>query len=990
VRLRVLGPVELLGSEGEPLPLGGRRQEALLAILCTEANRVVPASRLIELVWPEDGPRDPVAALHNQVWRLRRTIARAGLRLERRPPGYLLAVARSDVDALAFERLVSGTPTEEPDPAALPELLATGLALWRGEPYAGLHDIPVLRHESGRLTEVRLSWLERVTDRLLDAGDTTTASAYLHRAVAEAPLRERPRVLLMRALAAEGRTSEATAQYHAYRTLHTAETGLDPGPGIETAYRRLLRGELDALPSGPVAPPRTRPLTLTPVPAPVSPIVGRQRDLDQLRDLIRRGHRLVSLTGLGGVGKTRLAVELAHRGWDGEAGFVDLTGVDAPEDLPEAFARAHGVSLTGHDPAADLAAGIGERELLLVVDGVEPMLPAADFLVSLLSRCPGVRAVVTSRERLAVPGGTEYPVRPLAVPAADADADEILDTASVTLFLERLPDLVVPGGAEDGDRAVATRVGRLCRELGGLPLAIELAAALTRHRSIDEVFDHLVRSLADPSPDGAAGPLESAIRWSYERLHPTQQRVLRRLCVFRGQFDVEAARAVCPGEDAGLVAALDRLGALGLLTVHRGRSGVRYSLPRIPAGYLERYRQDPVERADAEAAHFHHHAGQCRNPRYLDDRLVARIDAGYPDFLAALDRGIAGPDRGIAGPDRGIAGPDRDEEVHDLAVAVALYWLWRDRPRLALRWLDRVAARFADAPPRLARTDVQRAVFLRNLGRTDEAAELAARSTTTLAAVGDLEWLLTGYSVLAAVADDRGKADETVRCAQAAVRTARAGVPRRLAEALGYLAYAHVVAGEPERAAEVALEALALLDDVDSPTLRAGTRVNAAQALTEAGHGTVALEVLTSGLPELRSTTAGIPAYQLNLGWAQLATGDHAGALRWFRTFLDQVGPTGQWRWVTEAVAGCACALLACGRTREAALALGGAERLMERLNLRVSRWIRHRLDEVYAAVARRPSGRDLVHAGAQLTADAVIQLVSGGRTGGEGTADRG
>lgn len=938
-------------------------------MLCAEANRIVPAGRLVELLWPDEGPRNPVAALQSQVWRLRRTLAAADLEVERRAPGYLLRVAWHDLDALAFEALVTGTSVADADPAALADLLTAGLAEWRGEPYLGLHDVPALRRESGRLTDLKLSWLERVAERMIEAGASATVLTHLREAVAEAPLRERSRVLLMDALAAEGRTAEAVAQFHAYRRFQAEETGLDPGPAVQAAYRRLIISDEAGGATAPVVRSGSRPLAHTPVPDPLSPIVGREGETDQVIQLFSIGHRLITLTGPGGVGKTRLAVELAHRKWDGVAVFVDLSRVAEPDEVPGAFARAHGVSLATDDPVRDLSAAVGNRELLLVVDNFEQVLPAAGFLSGLLSRCPRVRAVVTSREPLGVPGEVEYPVPPLAVPAPGAPPGEVLTSAAVALFLQRVLD---PSIVTGGDRAAAAQVGQLCRELGGLPLAIELAAALARHRSIDEVFGDLMRSLAAPdNGESATGPLEAAIQWSYQRLRPAQQRILRQLCVFRGRFELAAAEAVCGRTE--LAATLDRLVALGLLTSHRQRTGMRYSVPGIFSEYLRRRETEPAECAAAEAAHLRYHASLCRDPRYLDDLLLTRIHAGYPDYLAALKRGMADVP---PGDDVRLANED---EVYDLAIAMILYWLWSDLPQVALPWLDRIADRYAGPPSRLARAHVLRAMFLRNQGRSEEATMLADRAVAALDAAEDWEWLLTCRGVLAASADDRADVDveEVVRHASAMVQVARAGVPRRLAEALGYLSYAYVAADDGARAAEVAREALSLLDGIDSRSLRASTRVTAAQALIEAGHAVVAREVLASGLRELRDAPDGIPGYHLHLGWACLATGDHADALRWFRLFLHQAAQTDQWRWVTEAVAGCACALLAVGEIRPAALALGAAERQTERFQIRVSPWIRRRLDATYAAIVRQPHGRELVRAGAQLTTDAVIQLVA-------------
>jgi len=243
VRYRVLGPVDAVDADGRSLPLGGERQRALLAALLARPGEVVSSDRLAHLLWGDDQPDNPAAALHSQVARLRHALrAGNGRGLLTRPPGYLLAVEPGEVDAGHFERLVADA--DAAPPAAAARLLAEALALWRGPAYAGFADQEVAQLEAIRLEEARLAAQERHGAALLEAGRAAAAVPVMEAFVAEHPLREQARATLMRALYALGRQAEALEAYQDYRTRLAGDLGLEPSPALQRLQARVLRQEL--------------------------------------------------------------------------------------------------------------------------------------------------------------------------------------------------------------------------------------------------------------------------------------------------------------------------------------------------------------------------------------------------------------------------------------------------------------------------------------------------------------------------------------------------------------------------------------------------------------------------------------------------------------------------------------------------------------------------------------------------------------------------
>uniref|UniRef100_UPI001040F9B9 AfsR/SARP family transcriptional regulator n=1 Tax=Actinomadura roseirufa TaxID=2094049 RepID=UPI001040F9B9 len=325
MRFGVLGPLTVWDEEGEPVGIPEVKVRALLAVLLAHEGRPVSAGRLVEDLWAGRPPGKPANALQAKVSLLRRALGRD--RVPRQAAGYRLVLDRpgDEVDAARFAALAARA-RDSRDPAVRAALLTEALDLWRGPAFADFADAAFARDAARRLEERRLDVLEERAESRLDAGEHTPLAAELASLVARHPLRERLRAAQMRALYLAGRQSEALAAYAEARTTLAAELGLEPGPELAALHTAILRQDPSLAPRitapgttapgvpvsgpGPAAVPAPPPRSN--LPAPLTSLIGRDRCLRDVRRLVGAS-RLVTLTGPGGVGKTRLALEAASR-----------------------------------------------------------------------------------------------------------------------------------------------------------------------------------------------------------------------------------------------------------------------------------------------------------------------------------------------------------------------------------------------------------------------------------------------------------------------------------------------------------------------------------------------------------------------------------------------------------------------------------------------------------------------------------------------------
>ncbi|MGW5296002.1 AfsR/SARP family transcriptional regulator [Streptomyces bacillaris] len=840
MRFGVLGPLVVWDGEGREITVPEAKVRALLADLLANDGGPVSADRLIHDLWGDAPPGKPAGALQAKVSQLRRVIGRD--RVERRPAGYRLRFDEGgdEVDAVRFRALVTQARPVR-DPRARAALLTEALELWRGPAYADFADGPFVRAAAQRLAEQRLSVLEEQAEARLEAGDHALLAGELADLVARHPLRERLRAASMRALYAAGRQSEALTSYEDLRTRLAEELGVDPSPELASLHQALLRQEPGLSAETPPAPTARASATTTPaaasaasaryqptarhqppargqaatprdqadptwgqaaqarhqaapapapapgqatpappstnLPVPLTPLVGRRQALDDLARLLSEA-RLVTLTGPGGVGKTRLAVaaatadreaarsgELADGAW-----FVEFSGLrtGTPADLAQVVAATLGIRddaprpLPGTGPATPslphrLAAALRDRRTLLVLDNCEHVVDAAAELTELLLRtAPGLRVLATGQEPLGLAGEAVFLVEPLR----PADA--------VRMFMERAAAATpgFPRDPEEPDEPERRAVDEICRRLDGIPLALELAATRVRALGVRELAARLhdrfrVLTFGQRGAPARQQTLRAVIDWSWELLSAPERIVLRRLAAHTDGCDLAAAEAVCAGDGVARDEVLDlvtRLVDRSLVVVADGPTGPRYRLLESVAAYATERLHEMEDLTAVRDRHLLHYRALAEHAepelRGAGQRpWLARLDAEAGNLRTALDEAVrragaggpgapgepVGSGRADAAEKPGEPGepeepeePDGAAEAVRLATALAWWWLLRGRLTEARRSLAAVLAVTDGGPPELA---LLQAAFALLTG--DRTAAADARAAATAEAVPD-------------------------------------------------------------------------------------------------------------------------------------------------------------------------------------------------------------------------------------------------------------
>ena len=607
LEFRLLGPFEVSGARRIILSGGGKRR-AILAVLLLSANEAVSVERLIDALWGETAPASAVNLVQGYVSDLRRILE------PDRPPrasgqrlvsshGYRLVVSENECDLMRFDALLgkAGAARETGDLSTASWLFSRALGEWRGAPLLDFTAEHFTSVASTRLQEARLSAVEAAAEVELSLGRPDQALRYLLELSDAHPFRERLAELRIRALYQSGRQADALAVYETIRIGLADELGVDPGPTLRKLHLEVLRQEpsLDATALPVIAD------VLPALPAALSSFVGRERELKSVLQMLG-SHRLVTLTGPGGSGKTRLATEVGtvvRTAGELEVAFVDLTPVRAAGLVGAAIADACRLRVSpGLTAVVSLAAQLAGRRVLLVLDNVEHVLDAVPDIAALLGSAPGVAVLATSREPLGLDGERQFPVPPLTLPAQlpDARMQDVLGSDAVRLFVDRAR--AANPGFSVADRDAAALAG-VCRRLDGLPLALELAAPWTKTLTLRALLERLDRSLELLVGATRYGPdrhrsLRTAIEWSYAALPHPERQLLQALSIFASGARLDAVEAVAPLPGGGCLPALAALVDKSLVVRAGGPQQPRYRL-------LETIREYAAQRlaTDAEAAH---------------------------------------------------------------------------------------------------------------------------------------------------------------------------------------------------------------------------------------------------------------------------------------------------------------------------------------------------------------------------------------------------
>lgn len=778
VRVAVLGSLRV--SCGVEIVLERRSHRRLLSILVLDANRRIATDDLIERNWGGNAPATARAALQTHVSALRKLLPAETIRTE--GAGYRLDLDGHELDVDDFttaagEAQRAAQARDWEDALAAAEV---AVEVWRGVPFEELAADDFARPHIARLEELHLELVELRAAALIALGREREALTDLERLVVEHPLRERLWEHVMTARYRVGRHADAL---EAYRAAWTAldTIGLEPSAELRRLEQKILRHD-EALTA------RAR----HNLPVALTSFVGRREERGAVAQLLN-SHRLVTLTGVGGTGKTRLGLHVAEDALDtypGGCWFVELAPLRDPKLVALELATVLGLRPHVDDALPAVAAAVAHEATLIVLDNCEHVVDAAGELAwTLLQTGRALTIVATSREPLRVPGEVVYEVPPMPVPPVDAADEELLTFDAVRLFVERA---TLARSSFTLDRSGARAVATICRRLDGIPLAIELAAGRVGSLSADEIAEHLDSRFRILTDGPRTGPqrhrtLKAALDWSYDLLDEPERLVFARLGVFQGGFALEDAAEVCAGGGVGESDVVPIVAALvdkSLVSSYADDTTRRHRLLET----LREYALDRLEESGETEAVRRKHLGRC--VRLAADaneavhgagrwELFERLDADSDNLAAALEQ---------ADVDNSAA------EVELLARALAWDALNKGQLDRCIAFLRTGLERAPDAAGEAhSRSLLGTALFLTGAG--DEAfaeSSRAANLASSLAPSAAKVSVVTAYALLHLLLVDRDPAAAIALCTDALAQAETTGDPFAMMYALRSLARAQV------------------------------------------------------------------------------------------------------------------------------------------------------------------------------------------------------
>ncbi|MCL2417912.1 MAG: winged helix-turn-helix domain-containing protein [Conexibacteraceae bacterium] len=811
VDVRLLGPMEVEVS-GERVQFDGAKLRRLFAVLALRVPDAVSDDELAEALWGEHPPPGAVPALQKQISRLRQRLGTHGLAVCRRPAGYCLDVDPGSIDCRRFEELLrrARAALSRDDARAAVADLHAALGLWRGEPLADFRFDEFAQHEIARLEELRLEAVEERLAAELGAGGAEDLVGELRALVAEHPLRERLRGQLMVALYRAGRQADALETMRAGRQLLVDELGIEPGPELRQLERMILAHD----PSLTIEHPGTG--LAGHLPAQVNETIGRERELLEIEELLRRGDvRLVTLVGPGGVGKTRLALEAARAvaaQFPAGAVHVSLDGAEDAAVLIPAAASALGVvAATAPELGERLSHATRGAPALLVLDGFDRRVEDARQIGQLLSDVANLTVLATGRAPLRLSAEHVYRVRPMSAPNAAA------------LFTARASAVVADRAIGD-DRSI---IDAICARLDGLPLAIELAADRARLLPLPALLERLEHRLELLTGGPCDLPLRqrslrATLELSWEALDEPERELLGRLTVFEGGASLAAAEAVFGGALGGGLETLfcSLLDNSSLLRTDSGREA------QVRIGMLDTVREFAVERAaeledlsTLERRHADYFLNYCEHAA----EQAARTD--HREWLDLLARERANIRLAF---DRLLRSGAVDEALR-LAIAFASALPWDAHVHEVRAWLSQAIEASPAATPALRASGLYwDGALALSMGLFDDAEAQLKAALAAAQAAGDAATEAAALSALGRRAVLTSAADAIALCEAAVNAARRVGERTLIADALLSFAGACERCQVWERAEALAEEALELYRAVGDP-------YGAAWALAEQG-----------------------------------------------------------------------------------------------------------------------------------------------------------
>jgi len=906
---RVLGGLQVL-DDGREIHITAPKARTALLVLLLHAREVVSADRLIDALWPDAPPASARKLVQVYVSQLRSVLGAEAI--ETVSPGYRLQVADDALDVARFEQLRSAGQRAAADgnPELALALARRALTQWRGPALVDVAGDPFASVAAARLDEERLGCTEDRLQAEVELGRHEEVLAELFSFCHAHPLRERARERLALALYRCDRQGEALAELADGRRLLRDDLGLEPAP----SHRALEQAILVHDPALGAAEAST--LAMATVPGASGPLVGRRDELAQLSELVARpAVRIVTITGAGGSGKTRIALEVARSigsQFANGAAFVELAAVREPSRVLGAIAQALRVPETPDaGPDGALTAWLQGRDMLLVIDNLEQVIAAAAELSALVQHAPNLTLLVTSRRVLHIAGEHVVPLSPL--PLADA----------VRLFSDRAVARD-PGFDLSGELDV---IGAICGRLDCLPLALELAAARTSMLSPQVLLERLSRSVAALGAGPRDAParqqtLVDTLRWSTDLLSDGERRTLARLATFAGGCTIEAAEAVCEAAVDDLAVLVDS--SLLQRTVVAGVDRlVMLETVREHAEELLAASGDAATAIERHAAHHRSVAerAELKGPRQAAG--LAEVDAELENLRVAFDRAERLGD---------------DDTALRIAVALYRYWYLRGRFREGCERIGGPLERGAGTPELRALALRALAGLQFMLGELDEASATARHGLEVAQAAGAEMCVMACHTVLSHIARERG-------C---------------YAEAQAHLEQSEALA-----------EALGLSEDVMVANTNLGELALATGDLDQARRRWERTLAFYGGHDQENTTFA-----RLGLGAVAHRQGRLDEAADHFAAALDLAEASRFWHNATMALIGLAGAAAELGDHGEAAILLGRASGLLQATGgdlTHADQAVHDRAMEVASTALGDERMIELLEVGARLTADQAL-----------------